>query len=65
MFMKLTVVTEAAYFSGFKWSWKLRSGELKRSVWNCIYENEIVKHCWEAEHKMAGIRRKLLLGKTG
>ena len=43
-----------------------RSDEHKRSVRNCDCDkNETAKHCWEADHNLTGIRRKLLIGKAG
>ena len=57
---------EAVYFSESTLSLKLCSDEHKRSVRNCdCDQNEIAKHCWEADLTLAGIGRKLLIGKAG
>ena len=45
---------EAVYFSESKLSLKSRSDGHKRSVRNCdCYQNEIAKHCWEADHNFS------------
>ena len=42
---------QAVYFGESKRSLKSRSDEHKRSIRNCDCDkNEIVKHCWEADH---------------
>ena len=58
--MKLALVTcEAVYFGDSKGSLKSRSDEHKRSVRNCDCEkNEMVKHCWEADHNFSWDREK-------
>ena len=58
--------SEKVYFGESKRSLKSRSDKRKRSVrnWDCD-KNEIAKHCWEADHNLAGIRREVLIGKAG
>ena len=66
--MKLTVVSllpqsysEAVCFSDSKQSLKLRSNEHKRSARNCDCDkNEIVKHCWEADHNFSYYQKKVV-----
>ena len=52
---------EAVYFGESKQSLKLRLDEQKRSVknWNCE-KNEIVKHCWEADHNFSWDQKKVV-----
>ena len=57
---------QEVYFGESKRSLKSRSDEHKRSVRNGDCDrNETAKHCWEADHNLTGIRRKLLIGKAG
>ena len=58
--------SEKVYFGESKRSLKSRSDKRKRSVRNSDCDkNEIAKHCWEADHNLAGIRREVLIGKAG
>ena len=57
---------QAVYFDESKRSLKLHSDEHKRSVRNCDCDkNKTAKHCWEVDHTLNGIGRKLLIGKAG
>ena len=59
--MKSIVVTEAVYFGESKQSLKVHSEEQKRSVRNCNCDkNEIVKHCWEADHNFKWDQKKVI-----
>ena len=52
---------EAVYFGESKRSLKSRSDEHKRSVRNCdCKKNEIVKHCWEADHNFSWDQKKFV-----
>ena len=52
---------EAVYFGESKRSLKSRSDEHKRSVRNCdCDQNEIAKHCWEADHYFNGDQKKVI-----
>ena len=52
---------EAVYFGESKRSLKSRSDEHKRSVRNCdCDENEIAKHCWEADHNFNWDQKKVI-----
>ena len=52
---------EAVYFGESKQSLKSRSDEHKRSVRNCDSDkNEIVKHCWEADHNFSWDQKKVV-----
>ena len=52
---------QAVYFAESKWSLKSRSDEHKRSVRNrdCD-ENELAKHCWEADHNFNWDQKKVI-----
>ena len=57
---------KAVYFGESKRPLKSHSGEQKRSVRNYDREkNEIAKHVEKQITTLAGIRRKLLIGKAG
>ena len=58
---------EAVYLGESNQSLKSRSDKHKRLFRNCNCDkNKIPKHCWEASlATLAGIRSKLLIGKTG
>ena len=52
---------EAVYLGESKRSLKLRSDEHKRSVRNCdCGNNEIAKHCWEADHNFSWDQKKVI-----
>ena len=52
---------EAVYLGESKRSLKLRSDEHKRSVRNCDCDNnEIAKHCWEADHNFSWDQKKVI-----
>ena len=52
---------QAVYFGESKQSLKSRSDEHKRSVRNCDSDkNEIVKHCWEADHNFSWDQKKVV-----
>ena len=52
---------EAVYFSESKQSLKSRSDEHKRPFRNCDSDkNEIVKHCWEADHNFSWDQKKVV-----
>ena len=51
---------QAVYFGESKQSLKSRSVEHKRSVRNCGCDNEIAKHCWEADHNFNWDQKKVI-----
>ena len=52
---------EAVYFGESNRSLKLRSDEHKRSVRLCDCDNnEITKHCWEADHNFSWDHKKVI-----
>ena len=52
---------QAVHFGESKWSLKSCSDEHKRSVRNCDCDkNEIVKHCWEADHNFNWDQKKVI-----
>ena len=57
---------QAVYFGESKLSLKSRSDEDKRYVRNCnCDQNEIAKHCWEADHNLNWDQKTLLIRKAG
>ena len=60
--MKLTVVAVKQFNIGeSKRSLKSRSDEHKKSVRDCdCDQNEIAKHCWEADHNFNGDQKKVI-----
>ena len=65
--MKLTVVTVKQSISESKRSLKSRSGEHKRSARNCdcVIRMKLLNTVGKQIITLAGIRRKLLIGKAG
>ena len=56
---------QKVYFGESKRSLKLRSDELKRSLWDCDCDkNEIFKHCWEADHNFNWNQKKCIDGES-
>ena len=51
---------EAVYFGESKRSLKSHSDEHKRSFRNCNCDNEITKHCWEADHNFNWDQKKVI-----
>ena len=51
---------QAVYFGESKRFLKSRSVEHKRSVRNCGFDNEIAKHCWEADHNFNWDQKKVI-----
>ena len=52
---------QAVYFGESKWPLKSRSDEHKRSIRTCDYDkNQIVKHCWEADHNFNWYQKKVI-----
>ena len=52
---------EAVYFGESKQSLKSRSDEQERFVRNCnCKKNEIVKHCWEADHNFSWDQKEVV-----
>ena len=51
---------QAVYFDESKRSLKSSLDEHKISVRNCDCDNEIAKHCWEADHKFYDYQKKVI-----
>ena len=52
---------KAVYFGESKWSLQSHSSEQIKYVKNCDCEsNEIVKHCWEANHNLSWDQKKVV-----